>query len=146
LKDFISILKTGETPALPGKTKGTRMKESLTPGIETEAKYKVTKDMAPPHLPMPVLSTPSMIGLIEGTCLQLAQPHLDGSETTVGTHVNVSHSGAAYAGEEITIKCRLKEINKRRLLFEEEVLSPRGQISAGTHERAVVDFSKFGKS
>ena len=101
--------------------------------------------MAPGHLPMTVLSTPSMIGLIEGTCLQLAQPHLDGTETTVGTHVNVSHSGAAYNGEQITIKASLKEINKRRLLFETQVLSPRGEISAGTHERAVIDLAKFGQ-
>lgn len=121
------------------------MKESLAVGIENEMKYKVTKDMAPPHLPMPVLSTPSMIGLIEGTCLQNAQRHLDGTETTVGTHVNVSHSGPAYMNEEITIKSRLKEINKRRLLFDVEVLSPRGAISNGTHERAVIDLSKFGQ-
>ena len=93
---------------------------------------------------MPVISTPSMIGLIEGTCLQCAQPHLDATETTVGTHVNVSHSAAAYNGEEITVKSRLKEINKRRLLFEIEVLSPRGPISSGTHERAVIDLTKFG--
>ncbi len=121
------------------------MKDSLTPGITHETKYKVTKEMAPPHLPMPVISTPSMIGLIEGTCLQCAQPHLDGTETTVGTHVNVSHGGPAYAGEEVTIKSRLKEINKRRLLFEVEVLSPRGAISAGTHERAVIDLARFGQ-
>ncbi len=120
------------------------MKETLEIGIELEKQYQVTKDMAPPHLPMPVLSTPSMVGLIEATCLQCAQPHLEGMETTVGTHVNVSHSGAANAGEEVTITARLKEINKRRLLFEIEVLSPRGSISTGTHERAVVDFSKFG--
>ena len=94
---------------------------------------------------MPVLSTPSMIGLIEGTCLQCAQPHLDGAETTVGTHVNVSHAGPAHAGEEITIKVKLAEINKRRLLFDIEVRSPRGPIRTGTHERAVVDFSRMGK-
>lgn len=121
------------------------MKETLEIGIELEKKYQVTKDMAPPHLPMPVLSTPSMIGLIEATCLQCAQPHLEGMETTVGTHVNVSHSGAANAGEDVTVTARLKEINKRRLLFEIEVISPRGSISTGTHERAVVDFSKFGQ-
>ncbi len=120
------------------------MKESLAPGIEKEAQYKVTKEMSPPHLPMPVLSTPSMIGLIEGVCLQNAQAHLDSMETTVGTHVNVSHSGAAYLNEEITIKTRLKEINKRRLLFEIEVLTTRGPISTGTHERAVIDLTKFG--
>lgn len=121
------------------------MKDSLLAGIEKEMKYTVTKEMAPPHLPMPVIGTPSMIGLIEGTCLLCAQPHLDSTETTVGTHVNVSHSGPAYQGEEITIKSRLKEINKRRLLFETEVISSRGPISTGTHERAVIDLSRFGK-
>lgn len=121
------------------------MKETLAAGIQNEMKYKVAKEMTPPHLPMPVLSTPSMIGLIEGTCLQCAQPHLDGNETTVGTHVNVSHSGPAYVNEEVTIRSRLKEINKRRLLFEVEVVSARGPISAGTHERAVIDLSRFGQ-
>ena len=121
------------------------MKESLAIGIENEMKYTVDKSMGPPHLPMPVLGTPAMIGLIEGTCLQAAQPHLDENETTVGTHVNVSHSGPANAGEEITITAKLTEINKRRLTFEVEVLSPRGSISTGTHERAVIDLSRFGK-
>lgn len=120
------------------------MKESLVIGIENVAKYKVDKSMAPPHLPMPVLGTPTMIGLIEQTCLLGAQPHLDSTETTVGTHVNVSHSGPAYVGEEVEITGRLKEINKRRLLFDVVVRSPRGEISVGTHERAVVDLSKFG--
>lgn len=120
------------------------MKDSLAIGIENVAKYKVDKSMAPPHLPMPVLGTPTMIGLIEQTCLLGAQPHLDSTETTVGTHVNVSHSGPAYVGEEVEITGRLKEINKRRLLFDVVVKSPRGDISTGTHERAVVDLSKFG--
>lgn len=121
------------------------MKESLAIGIDNEMKYKVGKEMTPPHLPMPVLSTPSMIGLIEGTCLQNAQRHLDANETTVGTHVNVSHSGPAYVNEEITIKSVLRGINKRRLTFEVEVITPRGPISNGTHERAVIDLTKFGQ-
>lgn len=121
------------------------MKETLATGISNEAEYAVEKSMTPPHLPMPVLSTPSMIGLIEGTCLQCAQPHLDSSETTVGVHVNVSHSGPAYVGEKITIKCDLQEINKRKLTFNVEVLTPRGAISTGTHARSVIDMSKFGQ-
>jgi len=120
------------------------MKESLATGLENVAKHKVDKSMAPPHLPMPVLGTPKMIELIEQTCLLCAQPHLDSMETTVGTHVNVSHSGPANVGEEIEIAATLKEINKRRLLFDVVVKSPRGEISTGTHERAVIDLSKFG--
>jgi len=121
------------------------MKDTLVVGIDASDQYSVTKDMAPPHLPMPVLGTPKMIELIEGTCLKCAQSHLEGGETTVGTHVNVSHSGPANVGEEVTINASLKEINKRRLLFEVEVLSPRGPISTGTHERAVIDLTRFAQ-
>jgi len=120
------------------------MKETLTEGLQGRHRFEVTEEMAPPHLPAKVLSTPAMIGLIEGACLETAQPHLDEGETTVGTHVNVSHSGAAFAGEEVEIRVELTEIRKRRLLFSVEVTSPRGAISTGTHERAVVDLSRFG--
>jgi fluoroacetyl-CoA thioesterase len=119
------------------------MKASLQPGLTTDMTCTVTEDMAPPHLPVKVLSTPSMIGLIERTCLICAQPHLDDSETTVGTHVNVSHSGSVRAGEGIKIDVRLAEMNKRRLLFQIEVTGPRGSISTGTHERAVIDLNKM---
>jgi len=121
------------------------MKDSLQTGIEHEANYTVEEAMVPKHLSVPVLSTPSMIQLIEGTCLMGVQPHLGETETTVGTHVCVSHLGAANVGEEVLIKARLSEIKKRRLTFEVEVHSPRGEISSGTHERAVIDTSKFGK-
>jgi fluoroacetyl-CoA thioesterase len=120
------------------------MKSTLAPGVERSASYAVTADMAPPHLPVAVISTPSMIQLIEGTCLAAAAEHLDEGETTVGVHVCVSHSGPAFEGEEVTVTGKLKEIQKRRLTFEIEVRSPRGVISDGTHQRAVVDASRFG--
>ncbi len=119
------------------------MKESLQPGIASDSSATVTEDMSPPHLPVKVLSTPAMIGLIERTCYACAQPHLDDTETTVGTHVNVSHSGAVRAGEGVKVTARLAEINKRRLLFEIEVIGPRGSVSIGTHERAVVDLNRM---
>jgi len=120
------------------------MKDTLIVGLEAESSYSVTEDMSPPHLPMKVLSTPAMIQLIEGTCLAAAQSHLEENETTVGTHVNVSHAGPASAGEQVTVKVKLTEINKRRLTFETKVLSPRGSISEGSHQRAVIDTSRFG--
>ncbi len=120
------------------------MKESLAVGLETEQTHRVTPDMSPPHLPMKVLSTPSMVQLIEGTCLTGIAPHLDDNETSVGTHVNLSHVGPASAGEDVVVKVRVAAINKRRLTFEVEVHSPRGVISTGTHERAVIDPSRLG--
>jgi fluoroacetyl-CoA thioesterase len=120
------------------------MKDSLAEGISTEQTYTVTKEMAPPHLPVVVISTPSMIQLIEGTCLQLAQEHLDDGELTVGTHVCVSHQGAAMEGESVVVSASLDTIEKRRLTFGVRVTAPSGVISEGTHQRAVIQSNRFG--
>lgn len=120
------------------------MKESLATGVTREQSFTVTDDMAPPHLPVKVLSTPSMVQLIEGTCLAAAQEHLDDGEVTVGTHVCVSHSGAAMSGQDVTVRCELTTIEKRRLTFTVRVDAPSGTISEGTHQRAVIDANRFG--
>ncbi len=120
------------------------MQDSLAPGIEDIRDYEVLADMSPAHLPVAVLSTPSMIGLIEGTCLGLTQRHLDEDETSVGTHVCVSHEAAVNAGEHITVWCQLKSLEKRRLEFDVRVEGPRGQVSTGTHQRAVIKTSRLG--
>ena len=99
------------------------MKPSLQPGVAGAATYTVTADMSPPHLPTKVLSTPSMVQLIEATCLQTAQLHLDDGETTVGTHVCVSHAASAAAGEQVDVTCEITEIDRRRLEFATRVTS-----------------------
>ncbi len=119
------------------------MKETLAPGIEHEATFTVTPEMSPAHLPVVVLATPIMVGLIEETCLNSVTAHLDDGETTVGTHVCVSHTGAAREGEEVRVTCRLAKVDRRRLTFEVEVHAPAGRISDGTHERAVLDTTRF---
>jgi predicted thioesterase len=114
------------------------MKDTLTTGLRGESHHVVDASMSPPHLPTKVLSTPSMIGLIEQTCLMTAQPHLDDGETTVGIHVCVSHSASVDAGEAIDITCELAEIDRRRLVFETKVTSGDKVVSEGTHQRFVV--------
>ena len=120
------------------------MKPSLTAGLAGAESYAVTDDMAPPHLPVAVLSTPSMVLLIEAACLALAQSHLDDGEVTVGTHICVSHLGAAMVGESVDVRCTLEAVEKRRLTFNVVVEGKNGLISDGTHQRAVVDSSRFG--
>jgi fluoroacetyl-CoA thioesterase len=119
------------------------MKDTLVPGIEHEATFTVTPEMSPAHLPVVVLATPIMVGLIEDTCLNSVTTHLDDGETTVGTHVCVSHTGAAREREQVRVTCRLAKVERRRLTFEVEVHAPSGRISDGTHERAVVDTARF---
>lgn len=121
------------------------MKDSLTVGLEHEEKVTVDASMTPPHVPT-VLSTPKMVQLIEMTCFSGSMPHLDPGETMVGTHICVSHEGPAYVGEVVTVKSRVKEINKRRITYEVEVHAPSGLVSKGTHQRAVVTPKRMVKA
>ena len=114
------------------------MKDSLTIGLRGQSHHVVDATMSPQHLPTKVLSTPSMIGLIEQTCLTTVQGHLEEGETTVGIHVCVSHSASVSAGESIDITCELTEIDRRRLVFETNVTSGDRAVSDGTHQRFVV--------
>jgi fluoroacetyl-CoA thioesterase len=117
--------------------------DRLRAGLTHEATHTVTPDMRPPHLEG-ILATSRMIGLVEDACLELVQPLLAAGETTVGTRVDVTHVGTARVGEEVRIRVRLTTVRQRRLLgFEVEVEAPVGVISAGTHQRLVVDRSRF---
>jgi predicted thioesterase len=114
------------------------MKVSLTTGVRGQSHHIVDAAMSPPHLPTKVLSTPSMIGLIEQTCLMAVQEHLEDGETTVGIHVCMSHSASVSAGASIEITRELTEIDRRRLVFETHMTSGDRVVSEGTHERFVV--------
>jgi fluoroacetyl-CoA thioesterase len=115
----------------------------LEPGLSREATVTVTPEMSPPHLEN-ILATSRMIGLIEDTCLAAVQPLLAAGQTTVGTRVDISHVGTAWAGEEVAIRVRLERITQRRLLsFEVEVTAPGGVISTGSHQRLVIERSRI---
>jgi fluoroacetyl-CoA thioesterase len=102
--------------------------------------------MSPPHIDG-ILATSRMIGLIEDTCLAAVSPLLEDGQTTVGTRVNVTHVGTAFAGEEVAINVRLVKVTQRRLLsFAVEVVARSGVISTGTHQRLVVDRARFSRS
>lgn len=123
------------------------MKDSLAPGITHDKTVTTTPAMGVAHLgPGPgVLSTPSMIGLMEQTCLESVKPHLDENEQTVGTMVHVWHRAAVPIGEDVRIACKLIEQDRRKLLFEVKVTHGDDVIGDGTHERFVIDLSKFNK-
>ena len=120
------------------------LKPTFAPDLRSTHSYVVTAEMKPGHLDVVTLSTPDMIRQVEGVCARLLQEHLEPGFVTVGTHVCMSHSGAAMEGEEVRVEVRVKEIVKRRVIFEEECFSPRGSISTGTHERAIVSADRFG--
>ena len=122
------------------------MKDSLTPGVALEFTITVTPELGTSHLGdgPGVFSTPSMIGQMEQVCLKSVEPHLDQNEQTVGTMVHVWHRAALPVGKEVTMRCKLIERDRRKLLFEVEAVAGDKKIGDGTHERFVIDKTTFG--
>jgi fluoroacetyl-CoA thioesterase len=121
------------------------MKETLEVGLLGEKTVTVTREMGVEHLGDlgRVLSTPAMIEIMEHTCLEAMQPHLDPGEGSVGTMVHVWHRAAAAAGEQVVSRCRLLERDRRRCLFEVTVDAGERRIGDGTHERFVIELARF---
>jgi fluoroacetyl-CoA thioesterase len=122
------------------------MAKEIPVGTEHEINATVTEDMGAPHLGPAgaVLSTPSMIGLMEQCCLQAMRPFLEENENSVGTKVCVTHDAAARLNDEVTIKANLAEFTGRRYVWDVSAFGPDGKrLGGGTHERAVVDMTRF---
>lgn len=92
-------------------------------------------------LSAPVLSTPSMIALMERTASMMVYPKLGEGKASVGFEVCVKHVGAAPEGTRCTAHARLEEIvDGRKLRFAVEVTAEDGRtIGVGTHERRIVE-------
>jgi fluoroacetyl-CoA thioesterase len=90
-------------------------------------------------LATPVLSTPSMIAVMERNAARLALEHLPDGQATVGFEVCVKHVAAAQKGARCTVHAHLREIVEgRKLRFDVEVREGERTIGVGTHERRVV--------
>lgn len=88
-----------------------------------------------------VLSTPSMLGLMEGACIHLTDSLLDDDVSTVGYAVDgLRHIGRTDLGETVQIKTALTEIDreKGRLTYEIEVSSDGRPIGKALHKRAII--------
>lgn len=118
---------------------------SVPVGITNDVVVEVTDAMTPGHVAALVISTPSLVSIIEGACRRSVLDHLPAGHDTVGTHVCVSHEGVALVGQSVRVRCELTEVNGRHLLFAVTVDGPGGPVSKGTHRRAVVDPSRFAR-
>jgi fluoroacetyl-CoA thioesterase len=129
------------------------MKETLTAGLTWQFRFEVPENKTVPYLlpespefqVMPrVLATGFMVGLIEWTCIQAVNPHLDWPrEQTVGIGVNLTHSAATPPGLFVTVNVRLEKVQGRKLTFSVSAEDGIDRISEGIHERFVIDAESF---
>ena len=90
-----------------------------------------------------VLATPVMIAWMEEASLRLAQKELEEGLTTVGTEVNIKHLKGTLVGKTVKILSTLKEIDRKRLVFDVEVIEDGIAVGTGSHTRFIIDTAKF---
>ena len=113
--------------------------EQVTPGLMSEITTLVDDTLVVKHMGGEgVLSTPSMIGLMERAAIQAVQAHLPEGHTTVGFEVNVKHFGATPKGKTVKVRAELLEIDGRKLRFKVEAHDEEKKVGDGTHRRAII--------
>ena len=90
-----------------------------------------------------VLATPVMIAWMEEASLRLAQKELEEGFTTVGTEVNIKHLKGTLVGKTVKVLSTLKEIDRKRLVFDVEVIEEGVAVGTGSHTRFIIDTAKF---
>lgn len=90
-----------------------------------------------------VLATPVMIAWMEEASLRLAQKELEEGLTTVGTEVNIKHLKGTLVGKTVKVLSTLKEIDRKRLVFDVEVIEDGIAVGTGSHTRFIIDTTKF---
>lgn len=117
-------------------------------GIKGKQTFTVTEDKLASKVGsglVAVFATPMMIAAIENTAAASVAPYLEEGKTTVGTLVNVTHVAATPLGMTVRIETELTDIaaNGKILTFRVAAYDEVGLIGEGTHQRAVVDRTRF---
>jgi predicted thioesterase len=119
--------------------------DQLKPGLSAEITSVVDDSVVVKHMGGEgVLSTPSMIGMMERAGIQAVQTLLPEGYTTVGFEVNVKHFAATPKGKKVTVRAELLEIDGRKLRFKVEAHDEDKKVGEGTHRRAIVQIGRHG--
>jgi predicted thioesterase len=117
---------------------------TIEPGIALEVEFEAAGWLLTDldgRLPIPVLSTPAMIAMMERAATLLVLPALPDGKVSVGFEVCVKHVASAFETARCTVRARLDDVEEqRKLRFSVEVVDADGRtIGVGTHERRVID-------
>ncbi len=90
-----------------------------------------------------VVSTVSLILMIEAACGGLLQPYFEADDATVGARVEVDHVGPALLGRPIDVEARLEAVEGRRYSFAMNIEQDGRTVMTGRHVRVQVSLARF---
>jgi predicted thioesterase len=119
---------------------------NIAPGLKGSATLLVAEEHTAPSIgsgKVRVLATPVMINLIEAAALAAIEHLLDAGYQSLGTRLDVRHIAATPVGMRVSAHAEVVRAEGRIVHFRVEARDERELIGDGTHERVVVNVSKF---
>ncbi|MGH7779895.1 MAG: thioesterase family protein [Candidatus Binataceae bacterium] len=93
----------------------------------------------------PVLSTPSLVSMMELAAMDAMRGYLEPGESSVGMSIDVQHLAATPPGHRVRAEAEVITCQGRRLEFNVRAFDETEQIGSGTHRRAAIDAAKFSE-
>lgn len=120
------------------------MKPSLLPGVSRTVRVNVDRERTIDFMgeKARVYATPSLLRDIEVACRELLLAHLDAGEDSVGTRVELDHTGATLMGMTVELQVAIAEVAGRSVTFEVSGSDGIDAICKCRHQRYVVDVAK----
>jgi len=122
--------------------------KSIRPGLIGEAQITVTETVSAAHLGsgnVHVLSTPSLILLMEKATVAAVDPHLPPDQLSVGVSVDVSHLAATPLGMTAKAWAEVVDVDERRVVLQVEAYDKVEKIGEGTIQRVILDRDRFAE-
>lgn len=90
-----------------------------------------------------VFATPALVALAEKTCWSSIQAELEPGQCTVGTQLDLRHTAPTPVGMTVHCGSELIGVEGRSLTFRVQLWDETGAVGSGTHQRVVVDETRF---
>jgi len=123
------------------------MKNSLSADLATTRSIEVDKPRTIDFMgeELRVYATPELVRDIEVTCREMLLEHLDDEEDSVGTRVEIDHTGATLLGMNVTISATISAVEGRAVSFEVTASDDLEQVATAKHSRFIVHKGKLGE-
>ena len=118
----------------------------IRPGLTGTAELIVAPEHTAPRIGsgrIAVLATPVMINVIEAAALAAVEHLLPAGHQSLGIHLDVRHFAATPVGLNVTATAEVVGVEGRTITFRVEARDEHEVIGGGTHQRVVVDVSRF---
>jgi predicted thioesterase len=90
-----------------------------------------------------VLSTPMLLQLIEEAAVHCLAPVIAADEVTLGSAVELTHLAPTPVGFIVRTEVEVIGVDGRRINFAVAAFDEREKVAEGTHERYVIERSRF---